>query len=764
MATLLGTVLDDILIGGELGGSDLVIDGLEGDDYVELANFQIFRSGPGNDTVVFTGEWGGWANWSALAPVTVNLAEGWAIDSYGDQDTLVDVSVVHISQKGGQVIGSARDETIFCFGGNTELRMDEGYDVVNIWDLSATDFKIRQFGNEVELTSTDYVVTLTDVEEVNFTDLSVNLSLGMVDGYAFIATDQLMSIEETEMSPGWWYAGVYNEPQLVGNFPQAPIVIDVGNDGDLDVVVPLNRGYRTGVDTRTHFQVFENRDGTLTFSEELTAQTPFITGSRRSAEIFIERYQSNAIVTVAHDTAIETETRTDIPWRFGDISFMRLDTFEQVTAELVPEDGLLRSSLVDRFSAVQAHSMAVGDLNCDGKEDVLVGDHGEAFALLQTTEGTFEYLTDPLWTEVLSRWKEPTLEDATTAYPLDLDIDDFNGDGFDDILFGRGHGTTLSRIFFNDGTGVFGFDSSVALPASIYGPSNTLHMKTLSDDFDKDGDVDLIILQSRNDPYYGGNYLQYLENDGQGNFTDLTETRLISPNSYPDTYSDRLRWTDFWQVIDFDGDGDFDIAGHTVSSYNSRAPLIFVNDGNGYFDLEYFAKGSNTPIAWADFDDDGKIEVIRSNGYSELTFDHAEAEYYSSSVARAYDLHGNAGKVAKILGAVFGAEQVSNKEYAGIGLDYLDNKGYSYEGLMDLALKASGCVSNEDVVNKLYENVVGVAPLPEQAQPFVAMLEGDNPVHTWGSIGVMAADLELLTTKIDLTGLAETGLEYTLFS
>ena len=136
-------------------------------------------------------------------------------------------------------------------------------------------------------------------------------------------------------------------------------------------------------------------------------------------------------------------------------------------------------------------------------------------------------------------------------------------------------------------------------------------------------------------------------------------------------------------------------------------------------------------------------------------------EFSNKSIA--LDLDGNAGLVAKILGAVFGADQVTNKEYAGIGLDYLDNKGYSYEGLMDLALKASGCVSNEDVVNKLYENVVGVAPTAGQSAPFIAILEGENPQHTWGSLGVMAADLELLTTKIDLTGLAETGLEYTPF-
>jgi len=167
-------------------------------------------------------------------------------------------------------------------------------------------------------------------------------------------------------------------------------------------------------------------------------------------------------------------------------------------------------------------------------------------------------------------------------------------------------------------------------------------------------------------------------------------------------------------------------------------------------------QGLGDALQWNDIDDSNKLPFL-------MEFSGDVSRIFIGDLAVAYDVNGNAGQVAKILGAVFGSSEVSNKEYAGIGLDYLDNKGYSYEGLMDLALKASGCVSNEDVVNKLYENVVGVAPTAEQAAPFVAMLEGQSPQHTWGSLGVMAADLELLTTKIDLTGLAETGLEYTPF-
>ena len=55
----------------------------------------------------------------------------------------------------------------------------------------------------------------------------------------------LHSFQESESSEGWWYAGEYNSPQLISYFPQAVGIVDIASDGDLDVIIPLNKGYRT---------------------------------------------------------------------------------------------------------------------------------------------------------------------------------------------------------------------------------------------------------------------------------------------------------------------------------------------------------------------------------------------------------------------------------------------------------------------------------------------------------------------------------------
>ena len=123
----------------------------------------------------------------------------------------------------------------------------------------------------------------------------------------------------------------------------------------------------------------------------------------------------------------------------------------------------------------------------------------------------------------------------------------------------------------------------------------------------------------------------------------------------------------------------------------------------------------------------------------------------------ALDLDGNAGTTAKILGAVFGAASVSNKQYVGIGLSCLD-AGWTYENLMAVALDAAGAKTHAAVVNLLWANLVGSAPTAEQAAPYVAVL--DNGTYSPGFLGVICAELDLNKTHINLVGLAQTGIEY----
>ena len=122
----------------------------------------------------------------------------------------------------------------------------------------------------------------------------------------------------------------------------------------------------------------------------------------------------------------------------------------------------------------------------------------------------------------------------------------------------------------------------------------------------------------------------------------------------------------------------------------------------------------------------------------------------------AFDTSGNAGNVAKVLGAVFGKTAVTNKEYVGIGLNLLDS-GMSYSGLAAMAISASGARDPDAIVEKLYTNVIGTKPTTAEKAPFVQMLNGGM---SSGDLVVLAADTSFNQTNIGLTGLATTGIEY----
>ena len=125
----------------------------------------------------------------------------------------------------------------------------------------------------------------------------------------------------------------------------------------------------------------------------------------------------------------------------------------------------------------------------------------------------------------------------------------------------------------------------------------------------------------------------------------------------------------------------------------------------------------------------------------------------------ALDLDGNAGNVARIIGAVFGADAIANQDYVRIGLSYLDG-GTGYEALMQLAIDAAlGGVSDPGaIVDLLYVNVIGNAPPEGARSEYMGMLE--SGAYTAGSLGVLAAATSFNEANINLTGLAQTGLEY----
>lgn len=129
----------------------------------------------------------------------------------------------------------------------------------------------------------------------------------------------------------------------------------------------------------------------------------------------------------------------------------------------------------------------------------------------------------------------------------------------------------------------------------------------------------------------------------------------------------------------------------------------------------------------------------------------------------AFDLQGAAGVTARIIGAVFGKNLVSNKEYVGTGLLYLDDLGFDNTRLTELALKVkfgTNAPSNTLLVNTLYTNVVGRAPTQQDLDFYVNLL--NNGSFTQTSLAWFAANTDENAANINLAGLSQNGIDYIL--
>lgn len=132
----------------------------------------------------------------------------------------------------------------------------------------------------------------------------------------------------------------------------------------------------------------------------------------------------------------------------------------------------------------------------------------------------------------------------------------------------------------------------------------------------------------------------------------------------------------------------------------------------------------------------------------------------------ALDLDGAAGNTVKIIGAVFGntyvtaSDNATNAAIVGIGLGLFDS-GMTMEQVAEIALGSGlfpGGRSNANVVNQLFNNVVGRLPSVTEHSNFVVQLE--TGAYTQASLAVLAAEIDLNTANINIVGLAGSGIEY----
>ena len=210
--------------------------------------------------------------------------------------------------------------------------------------------------------------------------------------------------------------------------------------------------------------------------------------------------------------------------------------------------------------------LLVGDLNNDGKPDLVTADQSNESFINQSTPGNLSFMLE---------------KNFSGDWNFGGVLIDINGDGLLDYVgtsgFNYGASPVPVHAEINDGTGIYNVDNTVFLPAQ---PEVVHPRQYLAADFNGDGKQDLLISDHGYDstPYPGArNWL--LLNNGAGKLVDVTATNLDLLPGYTHQSS----------IGDLNGDGKPDILLNNNSGCDgvglqcANEPRFWLNDGTGKF-------------------------------------------------------------------------------------------------------------------------------------------------------------------------------------
>ena len=342
-------------------------------------------------------------------------------------------------------------------------------------------------------------------------------------------------------------------------------VVDIDNDGDLDIVWANGQGYSTQ-GTALAVRIYVN-NGSGVFADETSTRATGITGWYRGVEA------------------------GDID-RDGDWDLILANDFNKRPQILVNNgSGVFADQTTTRLPATTMSSARAqfGDVDNDGDLDLVFCNNGtsrfgsgQPQLYLNNGAGVFTATSGYLPVGNVSEQMDVLFFDVDND--LDLDI----------LLGTRASSPNQSRLWKNDGTGHY--TNIAAFPADSTAYSYD------AGDIDGDGDLDLIGINA------GTSSAELLlRNNGTGTAWTNISTNIVTNPAIDDNDS---------RFFDIDMDGDLDLV---IGSLGAR-DRIYLNSGTGVFTenttLLAAVSDSTIDVKVADFNNDKRFDIITAQGES----------------------------------------------------------------------------------------------------------------------------------------------------
>ncbi len=217
------------------------------------------------------------------------------------------------------------------------------------------------------------------------------------------------------------------------------------------------------------------------------------------------------------------------------------------------------------------YSVAISDFDSDGKQDLAVANSGSSsVSLLRGNDtGTFALASTS----------------TVGTYPISIAVGDLDFDGIDDLAVANTDSDNVS-VLLGDGDGTFATAVNYLVETSP--------RSVVIGDFDSDGIDDLAVANTNS------NNVSVLLGDGDGTFTEESSESPFTTGAGSNPMS--------LAVGDFDSDGRQDLA---IANNGTAAVLVVGGNGDGTFDTLTSLGLSTGPrsVAVSDFDSNGTQDL-----------------------------------------------------------------------------------------------------------------------------------------------------------